>query len=150
MKPNETPRTILPAHGAHLRAHIAVSGAGPTDATSDAKAEPLNRCWLRGHFALLSFLAVLLALSAVAVSAADFFVAPDGKDINPGTAAAPFATVTRAREAVRQEVREGLTKDILVLIRGGVYAQTQTLTFGCILTTSLRLRYRGLRFLDRQ
>ena len=62
--------------------------------------------------------------------AADFHVAPDGRDTNPGTAAAPFATLTRARDAVRKKVAAGLTKDILVLIRGGTYSQTETVTFG--------------------
>ena len=61
---------------------------------------------------------------------ADFHVAPDGKDTNPGTADAPFATVATARDAVRRKIAAGLTKDILVLIRGGTYRQTETLTFG--------------------
>ena len=60
----------------------------------------------------------------------DFYVAPDGKDANPGAAAAPFATLARARDAVRQRVAEGLTHDLVVLIRGGVYRQEKTLTFG--------------------
>jgi hypothetical protein len=61
---------------------------------------------------------------------ADFHVAPDGKDENSGTADAPFATLGRARDAVRKRIRAGLTKDTVVLIRGGVYAQTETLIFG--------------------
>ena len=36
---------------------------------------------------------------------ADFYVAVSGKDGNPGTAAAPFATPARAREAVRGRSR---------------------------------------------
>jgi hypothetical protein len=64
------------------------------------------------------------------VTVADFYVAPDGKDSNPGSAAAPFATLTKARDAVRQKANASLTKDILVLIRGGTYQQTQTLAFG--------------------
>jgi alpha-galactosidase len=61
---------------------------------------------------------------------ADFHVAPDGRDANPGTAAAPFATLARARDAVRQKVAAGLDHDVLVLIRGGTYQQAQTLVFG--------------------
>ncbi|MEI6972508.1 MAG: right-handed parallel beta-helix repeat-containing protein, partial [bacterium] len=53
-----------------------------------------------------------------------------GKDSNPGTAAAPFATVASARDAVRGMIKAGLTKDILVEIRGGTYPVTETLTFG--------------------
>ena len=40
---------------------------------------------------------------------ADFYVAAEGKDTNPGTAAAPFATLARARDAVREKVAAGLT-----------------------------------------
>jgi hypothetical protein len=58
--------------------------------------------------------------------AADYYIAPYGKDSNPGTAAAPFATLAKARDAVRKEVASGLTSNILVLIRGGVYQQAET------------------------
>ncbi|MCL5098062.1 MAG: hypothetical protein M1608_11160 [Candidatus Omnitrophica bacterium] len=51
---------------------------------------------------------------------ADFYVAPDGKDSNPGNAAAPFATIAKARDAVREKVAAGLTNNVLVLIRGGL------------------------------
>ena len=40
----------------------------------------------------------------------DFHVAIAGKDTNPGTAAAPFATLARARDAVRQKMAAGLTR----------------------------------------
>ena len=62
--------------------------------------------------------------------AADFCIAPNGKDSNPGTVAAPFATLARARDAVRKKVASGLTGNVLVQIRGGIYEQTQTVTFG--------------------
>jgi len=61
---------------------------------------------------------------------ADFYVATEGKDTNPGTAAAPFATLTRARNAAREKVAAGLTRNLLVLIRGGTYPQADTLAFG--------------------
>ena len=61
---------------------------------------------------------------------ADFYVAAEGKDTNPGTAAAPFATLTKARNAVREKVAAGLTRNLLVLIRGGTYRQADTLAFG--------------------
>ena len=56
---------------------------------------------------------------------ADFNVAPDGKDTNPGTAEKPFATLARAREAVRGEIAAGLGRDILMTAIGhaaGVFA----------------------------
>ena len=61
---------------------------------------------------------------------ADFYVATKGKDSNPGTAGAPFATLGRARQAVREKVLAGLTGNIRVLIGAGTYEQTETLTFG--------------------
>ena len=36
--------------------------------------------------------------------AADFYIAPNGKDSNPGTQAAPFATLAKARDSVRKKV----------------------------------------------
>lgn len=63
-------------------------------------------------------------------TSADFYVAPNGKDSNPGTAAAPFATLAKARDTVRKRVSSGLTSNVLVLISGGTYKQAETLTFG--------------------
>jgi Right handed beta helix region len=62
--------------------------------------------------------------------AADFYIAPNGKDSNPGTAAAPFVTLAKARDAVRKKVASGLTGNVLVLIHAGIYQQTETVTFG--------------------
>ncbi|MGA2660073.1 MAG: hypothetical protein ABSH34_21430, partial [Verrucomicrobiota bacterium] len=45
---------------------------------------------------------------AVTLHASDFFVAPTGNDANPGTADRPFATLERARDAVRQLKQAGL------------------------------------------
>ena len=58
----------------------------------------------------------------------DLFVAVNGDDGNPGTKKAPFATLERARDAVRAIKSEsGLpTQGITVYIRGGVYSRTQT------------------------
>ncbi|MCY3017423.1 MAG: hypothetical protein NTW87_00110, partial [Planctomycetota bacterium] len=61
---------------------------------------------------------------------ADFHVAPGGRDTHPGTADEPFATVAKARAAVRARITAGLDHDILVLIRGGTYEQAEALVFG--------------------
>ena len=61
---------------------------------------------------------------------ADFFVATDGDDGNCGSADKPFATVARARDAVREKIAAGLDKDVLVLIRGGTYPIDRTIAFG--------------------
>ena len=62
--------------------------------------------------------------------AADYYVAPNGNDANPGTAKKPFATLARARDAVREKVAVGLDRNWLVLVRGGTYPQPGTLAFG--------------------
>jgi len=61
---------------------------------------------------------------------ADFCVATDGNDANPGTGEKPFATPARARDAVRRLVAEGLKGDVTVEIRGGTYELSETLKFG--------------------
>ncbi|MCX6873505.1 MAG: hypothetical protein NTW21_06815 [Verrucomicrobia bacterium] len=48
--------------------------------------------------------------------AAEFHVAPNGNDANAGTAAQPFATLERARDAVRADNQREATD---VVIHGG-------------------------------
>lgn len=60
---------------------------------------------------------------------ADFYVAPDGNDANPGTMAKPFATLARARDAVRELNATDKHDDVLVLLRGGFYRLKETLVF---------------------
>ncbi|MCX7424504.1 MAG: right-handed parallel beta-helix repeat-containing protein [Planctomycetia bacterium] len=75
------------------------------------------------------FAATLLAMTTHALSAATFFVAPDGNDANPGTEAKPFATLPRARDAVRQLKQAGpLAEPITVLVRDGAYRLGESLT----------------------
>ena len=54
-------------------------------------------------------------------------VSPEGSDTNPGTAAEPFATLERARDAVRALKRKGLPAGgVTVRLRGGQYRLRQT------------------------
>jgi len=70
-------------------------------------------------------------------TAADFFVAEQGSDDwsgtwdrpNPTGTDGPFATLARARDAVRALKREGGKREIRVLVRGGEYRLTQTVVF---------------------
>ena len=76
------------------------------------------------------FAYVFATLVVVAARAADFTLAPNGSvDSNPGTAERPFATLERAREAVRTLKAGAHTGDITVSIRGGVYPLTRTVVF---------------------
>ncbi len=62
---------------------------------------------------------------------ADFFVSPDGSDTNPGTFAAPFATIAHTQQAV-QGILAGRTNSVVVMLRlgkAGAFFLTQPLSF---------------------
>lgn len=97
----------------------------------EVKAEATPRRVHRPRFAESAILIWGLACPFLASAAhPDFHVAATGKDSNPGTATAPFATLSRARDAVRQKIAAGFKQDVLVEIRGGTYLQLETLSFG--------------------
>ncbi|MBM4092369.1 MAG: right-handed parallel beta-helix repeat-containing protein, partial [Planctomycetes bacterium] len=76
--------------------------------------------------------ALVLSLLAAAFSLAgtDFHVAADGDDGNPGTPDRPFATLARARDAVRAQKAAGPGRDFVVEVRGGTYRLRETVVFG--------------------
>ena len=78
---------------------------------------------------VLSMALAVLALSPFA-AAADFVVAPNGNDANPRTVEEPFATISRARDAVRAKIATGLKRPLIVQIRGGTYRITKPIVFG--------------------
>lgn len=59
---------------------------------------------------------------------ADFYVAVDGDDGNPGTGAKPFRTFTRAQEAVRK-LKKSTKEVITVFVRRGTYYLNEPLVF---------------------
>jgi len=73
------------------------------------------------------YLAALVAFSGPAAAETVFHVALTGNDFNPGTRSQPFATLERARQAVRlagsREVRK-------VILHGGSYEFRATFTLG--------------------
>ncbi len=81
------------------------------------------------HALKLAGLLWLGIASLAPAGAADFFLAPTGRDTNPGTETRPFATLTRARDAVRAQKRLAPNRDYAVAIRGGVYRVTETIVF---------------------
>jgi len=54
-------------------------------------------------------------------------VAPGGDDARAGTPSAPFASLERARDAVRQALASGPPKEIVVWLRAGIYERDRTL-----------------------
>jgi len=87
------------------------------------------RCEQKSILSLHSWRASVVALLVVfswQMARADLFVAPGGSDANPGSKAKPFATLERARDAVR-ELKSGgkIPKDgLTVWLRGGDYLRT--------------------------
>ena len=72
--------------------------------------------------------AVLMVLESSTVLGADFYVAPTGNDSNPGSKEKPFATLVRARDAVRALKKQGpLTEPVRVHVAGGCYALNEPL-----------------------
>lgn len=93
------------------------------------------------HISRLSFLTILslrllpgadpLIVADDQPGRADFYVAADGRDDNPGTMERPFATLAQARDAVRSLKPERPPKaEVIVLIRGGAYVLNGPVVFG--------------------
>ncbi len=72
-------------------------------------------------------LLVLIAPLAVAAPTT-FFVAPDGDDAHGGTEEAPFASLTRARDAIRALKAAGdyPSEGVQIMLRGGRHFLTET------------------------
>lgn len=76
-------------------------------------------------------MALAILFAAPGLSAAGFVVAPGGDDKGPGTPQKPFATMARARDAVRSLKGGSAPKEsIRVELRQGTYFLEETLTFG--------------------
>ena len=69
------------------------------------------------------------ALAASAGLSGDFYVSTGGDDNAPGTKGRPFATLARARDAVRAARAGGDAGAWTVHVRAGTYLLAQTLVF---------------------
>ena len=75
-------------------------------------------------------------IGVATATAVDFYVATNGSDAWSGKLAdpkqidGPFATLTRARDAVRELKAQAGDSDIVVQIRGGKYRLKETVVFG--------------------
>ena len=75
---------------------------------------PLIFCFFTFHFSL----------------AKDIFVSPKGNDSNNGSKEAPFLTIDRARLAVQDELKIGLTENMYVNLMAGTYTLDEAVVFG--------------------
>lgn len=71
-------------------------------------------------------IATALATACPLLSAAEFHVATNGKDTNPGTPDQPFATLERARDEIRKSRPTG---GATVFVHGGCYWLPQGIVF---------------------
>jgi len=74
----------------------------------------------------LSCVAALMTAAALCRADVSFYVATNGDDANPGTKDKPFATLERARDAVRQSKTDKSKAKVHVLVRAGTYELTKT------------------------
>lgn len=89
-------------------------------------------------------MATIMLLLTSASIAEDFHVSPYGKDSNQGTTERPFATLRRARDAVRQHARN---EAITVWLHDGIHYLQQPLTLTAVDSGSDQhpIVYRGLK-----
>jgi hypothetical protein len=85
------------------------------------------------YFGMKNVLFVLLCLifsvKGFSQQAVFFYVSVSGKDSNPGTIENPFATLDKAKNAVRRISRQHQHDSIIVYVRGGNYSLKKTLGF---------------------
>ncbi len=73
---------------------------------------------------------LVLLMSLLGAARADFYVAPNGNDANPGTALRPFQTLEKARDAVRGLGAQNRARGVTVWLAGGTYARQATFELG--------------------
>jgi hypothetical protein len=80
----------------------------------------------------LMTLTLWLATCAALAGAAEFYVTPNGDDAGPGMAHRPFATLGRARDAIRQLKQTGPLPagGVTVWLRAGTYPLQASFTLG--------------------
>jgi hypothetical protein len=74
-------------------------------------------------------LILFLLLNSSSAQENHFYVSPEGNDQGPGSFEQPFATLERAKQAVR-DLKAQISDDIVVHIREGVYYIDKTIVFG--------------------
>lgn len=72
---------------------------------------------------------LILLMSCTQQKPTEFFVSADGNDANPGTEAAPFQTLGKAKESVRFQLCESPGNPVVVNIKGGIYYPEKPVVF---------------------
>ncbi|MGQ9770477.1 MAG: right-handed parallel beta-helix repeat-containing protein [Thermogutta sp.] len=79
--------------------------------------------------ALAPLIMLLWPMVPALLWAAEFYVAPEGSDANPGTKRLPFATLEKARDAARTIRAGNLQARCRIILRGGIYRLERTVVF---------------------
>ncbi|KAI1510815.1 Beta-helix multi-domain protein [Pyrenophora tritici-repentis] len=74
-------------------------------------------------------LLLCITFCAYTAHAVDLYVSPNGSDNNAGTAAAPFKTLTKAQQAVRNQIARTANENITVHVGAGTYTLPAPLKF---------------------
>jgi len=82
----------------------------------------------KGIYRVIIVLLFSVLFAQAATAKVDFYVSPSGDDSASGSRSRPFATLTRARDAIRELKEAGNLPEggITVHIRGGVYPLTES------------------------
>lgn len=77
-----------------------------------------------------SVLTLFFGMILCASAPADFYIAPGGSDAGPGTIGSPFATLERARDALRATKQSGpaAREPVTIWLRGGDFLRTNSLS----------------------
>lgn len=97
--------------------------------------------WVRQHgkhsgpreiLKAILLVSVIMCMVCPAVNGIDFYVAPDGSDLNPATKSKPVYSLTRAHEIALKAIQSGGYPDdgITIRIAGGNYSLDKTLAVG--------------------
>ena len=96
----------------------------------------MRRAYLERLTTAISLLLLLVPAMIASASAAagspvkaDFYVAADGDDSSDGSIERPFATLARAREALRARLTAEPGRNRTVLVRGGTYRISEPIVF---------------------
>lgn len=89
--------------------------------------KPVKRSYRRtAVYELSPMRLTLLTLLTSALSAAEFHVSPTGRDDQPGTRAEPFASLEKARDAVRALHQNAPAEEVTVWMEAGVHQRKET------------------------
>jgi hypothetical protein len=81
---------------------------------------------MRTYFPVrILFFCLVFTFLCLQNNAANFYISPVGNDYNPGSAQMPFATLSRAMEAVKESFQQEPNEDCTVWLSDGLYQLTE-------------------------